>query len=367
METNSLYATLTGVPDVETPDPLDLGIEGIEDPDYQDPDQPSYTDDTIIEQTTDPEAFERDDQEDSVVNKILEQKGIDPNAIKIEDENGEEIVVPFNELSADEQSSILEELYSTTAEDELNDDEIEVVNFLRENDFKLEDAIEHWKRQGIEDFIREQEALAFDVDKFTDEELYVIDLKSKFEDLTDEELELELTKQLENQELFKKKVDKIRQEYKEAHEQDLEFAATQKAQEEQALIEELQSNLIRVATSTEDIGGIVLDDDDKENVLSLILDRDANNASKLLKHLDDPETLFKVSWFVQYGEEAFSAIHDYWKSEIEKITKSNPSKSIKGSSTRRTSVIPDVTTTNVFAKKEDEKVITMDDIWNKVK
>ena len=128
------------------------------------------------------------------------------------------------------------------------------------------------------------------------------------------------------------------------------------------MLEELQENLISVANSIEDIGGLELDDDDKEEVLSLILDRDANNTSLLLKQLDDPETLFKVSWFILHGEEAFDTIHKYWKSEVEKL---GPKQiQTRGQqTTKKSSIIPEVDNKNHFGKVGVVK--TVDDLWAK--
>ena len=340
-------------------DPLDLGLEI---PEYGEQLTELQDEPLKIEDFDAPENYTSENS-GNIIRQLLESKGLNADAIKIANEEGVVEEVNFDTLSPEEQLTILDSVSEVNIEDHLDEDEIDILNFMRENNMKLEEAIEYFKNQGIEEFLQSQQASSFNVDDFSDEDIYVLDLKSKFEDLTEEEVELELEKQLENPELFKKKVDKIREELRESNRLDIENAEQERAEQEQQMLEELQSNLVNVATSIEDIGGLQLDDNDKEEVLSLILDRDVNNSSKLLKYLDDPETLFKVSWFVLYGEEAFNTIHDYWKSEIEKIGSKQPIlKTQNGSSTsKKVNVIPTTPSENHFGKKG--KVTSVDDLW----
>ena len=77
----------------------------------------------------------------------------------------------------------------------------------------------------------------YDIDSYNDQELFLLDLKNKY-DLTEEELTAELERELQNEDLFKKKIDKIRNEYKELEnqykaEQAAEFEANQKKEYDQ--------------------------------------------------------------------------------------------------------------------------------------
>jgi hypothetical protein len=356
---DDLYNELVLSPALDSSqDPLDFGIDehndGSTEFEFQDLDPNTVNNDPDPVINNDPD----------VLKSLLLSKGIDSESIKIANEDGTEETVRFNDLSPEEQLGLIDSVSATDVTDELDDHEIDVLNFLRENEMSFEEAVDYFKRQGVEEFINEQQASNFEVDEFSDEEIYALDLKSKFDDLTDEDLEVEIEKQLENPEIFKKKVDKIREDLRQASKQDVENAEQESAVQQQQMLEELQSNLVNVATSIGDIGGLELDDNDKEEVLSLILDKDVNNSSKLLKYLDDPETLFKVSWFVLHGEEAFETIHNYWKSEIDKIgtVKKTPQQNTKGSPVyKRENFIPSPPSEAHFGKKGN--VTNVDDLW----
>ena len=81
-------------------------------------------------------------EENDYINYLLSAKGVDPHALLYEDEDGTEKTVNFYELSPEEQLNILN--YNPTAH-ELEDDEIEVINFLRENNITLEEYTSTYK------------------------------------------------------------------------------------------------------------------------------------------------------------------------------------------------------------------------------
>ena len=72
----------------------------------------------------------------------------------------------------------------------------------------------------------------------------------------------------------------------------------------------------------QDIGGLDLDIDDKNDVLSYILDKDINGTSQFIKSLDSPDKLFELAWYATKGNEAFNILHDYYKKQIDQTRKS---------------------------------------------
>ena len=77
-------------------------------------------------------------------------------------------------------------------------------------------------------------------------------------------------------------------------------------------------------TSIEDFD-LELEDDDKEEVLQFLLNKDINGQSDFVKLLNDPKALFQLAWFATKGQEAFSTIHDYYKKEIDMARKAKGS------------------------------------------
>ena len=260
--------------------------------------------------------------ENEVINELLLAKGIaDPSKLNYENEDGTLSEVNFYELPYNEQLNILK------ANDDVNTildtEEIDTINFLRTHNVTLEEAIEYYQRKAIEDHINSQNIVGLEVDQYTDEELYVLDLRNKYEELTDEEIGLELQKQLEHPDLFKKKVDKLRTEYKEIEEQQIQETIRTREQQDEQKYQELESNLINVAQSIEDIGGLDLDVDDKNEILSYILEKDINGVTPFIKSLNSPQQLFELAWFAVKGNDAFNILHDYYRKEIEKVSRSS--------------------------------------------
>lgn len=280
--------------------------------------------DEDFEDEEDEESEDQEDEteeQDDLITSILKSKGIDnPEKIKYEDETGEIVEVNFYDLDKEEQLAILNSNDSDINYG-LSDHELEVVNYLRNNKVSFQDTIEYFSRQAIEDYIRDSYNQGFSIDSFDDEELFKLDLKSQYEDLTEEEVQLQLEKELEHRELFDKKIKRIRQEYLEAEATQLEEQNRKEAEQREEEYSKLNDSLKSVATSVSDIGGLDLSDEDKNEVLSFILDRDMNGVSDFIKLLDDSEQLFQLAWFALKGQEAFNTLHDYYKKQISVVRK----------------------------------------------
>jgi len=261
-------------------------------------------------------------KENALINDILALKGIKDKTIQFENEEGEIENVNFYDLPKNEQLNII----NSSEKDidfGLEEDETNAINFLRENGVTFEEAIDYFKREAIQEYINAQNIAGIEVDQYTDEQLFAIDLKARYENLTDDEIAIEVEKQLEHPDLFKKKVDKLRTDYKE-----IEVTQLQAAQQQQELIDEqryndLQASLVSVATSVQDIGGLDIDNEDKEEILSYILDKDMNGVSQFIKSLDSPDKLFELAWYATKGKEAFNILHDYYKKQIDITRKSS--------------------------------------------
>lgn len=255
-----------------------------------------------------------------LINQLLSAKGIADALVKYQSEDGEIEEVDFYSLPAEDQLAILN---STDSDINfgLDDNEITTVNFLRENGVTFDEAISYYKKQAIQEHIDSQNIAGIEVDQYSDEDLFAIDLKAKYDDFTDEEIKIELEKQLEHPELFKKKVDKLRTDYKQIEVEQLEAVRLQEEQLQEQKVIELRDNLISVAESTIDIGGLDLDNDDKNEVLSYILQKDINGISPFIKSLDSPKQLFELAWYATKGKQAFDLVHDYYKKEIAEVNK----------------------------------------------
>jgi len=309
-------------------DELDLEMEEFGHSDYGDTEEDEDEDTEEVEEeeedpenkpTTHDDAIEQSD----VIDDLLKAKGIlDPTKLNFEDENGELVEVSFYDLSYDEQMNILKtnDDLSTL----LDPTEIEAVSFLRRNQVSLEDTIKYYERKAVEDYINSQNINGLEIDQYSDEDLYAMHLRSEYEDLTNDEIEADLQKQLEHPELFKKKVDKLRTEYKEIEEKQLQEAQTEREAQDEQTYEELKTSLISIATGIEDVSGsgLDLDIDDKNEVLDHILKKDLNGVTPFIKSLNSPQQLFELAWFAKKGKEAFDTIHDHYRKVIAETRRS---------------------------------------------
>lgn len=255
-----------------------------------------------------------------LINNLLAQRGItDASKIQIEDEDGNIQELDFNSLPIEEQLEILQQ-----ETPELDDSEIETINYLRENGVGIQELIEYHRNQAIQEYLQSQQ-IDYTVDNLSDEELYKLDIASRYEDLSEEELEIELQKELNNPDLFKKKVDKLREVYKQEEIAEQTELAKQAELEEEQNYQILIDSMVEVAQETNELFDLELEDEDKEEVLQFLLNKDINGQSEFVKLLNDPKALFQLAWFATKGQEAFNTIHDYYKKEIDLARKAKGS------------------------------------------
>jgi len=300
--------------------------------------------------------------ESKIINDLLQSRGIqDPRALQYLDENDEVVEVDFYSLPYEDQVEILK-TDTTVEEPTFTEDELGTIELLRQNNATLEDVLEYTKRQAIEEYLREQNGQNFMVDDYDDNELFLMDLQLKYEDWTEEELQIELEKELQYEELFKKKVDRLRKEYVELEIQSKEQEQVATQQKELEAFQDLSNSLIEVAVKVEDIGGLAINDDDKNLVLDTVLNKNINGVSKFHKMLEQPDSLFKLAWFAEKGEEAFAMIHDYYIKQIDVRTKAAYAKG-KDEAKPKTTTSGKVSAVRANTSKSNgKKVASIDDL-----
>jgi len=276
---------------------------------------------SISEDTSDFNLFGEESNKSSVnvLDELLKSKGINDAKVAIVDEDNVEKEVDFYELSKEEQLAILNSQDNEETNDDLDDTEVELLNHLRSNNLSVEQFLENYKQSIIEE-LGVVPTQNYDIDSYDDQELFLLDQKNKY-DLTDDELAEALKKELENEDLFKKKIDKTRVEYKELEDQ---YNAAQEQDSKRQKDEEynqFSDTMVDVAVQTPEFYGIELEDEEKDEVLSFLLDLDENGTSDFYKTLNDPKKLYEAAWFLRYGKESFDALKNAYESEISKLKK----------------------------------------------
>lgn len=275
----------------------------------------------IVEEQLDIFGDPFEETEKSAFDLFLESKGIIDSKIKIVNDDNSEEEVDFTSLSKEEQLDILNSLTTEVKTQEpasqqsikLSVDEQEFFKQLNQHGISLEQFLENYKSS----ILNETEP-SYDIDSYNDQELFLLDLKNKY-DLTEEELTAELERELQNEDLFKKKIDKIRNEYKELEnqykaEQAAEFEANQKKEYDQFV-----EQVVTVASNVPEFHGVELDDDEKNGALSYLLDLNEQGVSQFYNDLNDTNKLYEVALYLKYGADVIKLIQDTYESEINKL------------------------------------------------
>lgn len=264
--------------------------------------------------------FEDDDsqqnyQEPSTdfVTNVLKRHGIDVNDIQITNEEGEVESVKFSDLTEDEKM----ELYDMITESSITDEEINTLNILRNNKMSLSDMIKWQREEAVKEYLAQSQQPQYSVDQLSDDDLYMYELHDRYPDITDEEMAQELEYAKQNEALFAKKISALRSEYKELENEKIKEQQQQAEQEREQEFEQLSRSLVDVARNTNELHDLIIEDEDKEAVLSFLLDRDANGQSQFYKLFEDPQKLFELAWYAKFGKQAFLDVNDYYKKVIE--------------------------------------------------
>lgn len=270
-----------------------------------------------------------EEQELDVWHQYLKDMGIaDSKAIQFENEEGEIETVDFDSLDRETQLTMLKEL----SDPGLSDHEIEVVNYLRRNNASFDDVINYYAEQRLQQYLNENpdqvHQKKYTVDEYSNDELYLADLKNKYPTLTDEELLSELDSAKLNEELFNKKSEAIRQQYKEIEEQqikDQELAEQQRYEALQRNITDAVLNFKEVSIDSdpesEDWRGIEIEDGDRQTILSYLLDQDQEGKSQLVRDIEDPNSLIELAWYKLYGQDLVHNVTKYWKGVVKEDRK----------------------------------------------
>lgn len=297
-------------------------------PTNQEPENEPINDPTNdpIEPTNDPEPSNEDE---SYIYSFLKERGIkDPSKIEFinEDDTTEEI--DFNTLSKEEQLEILRNV----TDPGLTENEINTINYLRQNNATLEQVVDYFAQKRLDDYLKENpdkvHQKVYSIDDYTDDDLYIYDLRQRYPDFTDEELTAELDKAKEDEEIFKRKAEMIRTAFKEQEDQ----AEQARIEQEQQQVEDLRNNLMNAAGRFNEIqldytddesDSLIIDDEDKKEMMSYILDQDSEGKSQLVRDLEDPDRLIELAWFATQGPKMMSELSKHWKKQLSDLRAEN--------------------------------------------
>lgn len=298
--------------------PTQTQEEEIQEPTVEEP-QNQTEEEEETEETQETEEEETPDYSNNSIYLFLQERGVkDPSKIKFTNEDDTEEEIDFNSLSTEEQLEVLKQV----TDPGLSEDEIKTINYLRQTKASFEQVIDYWAQKRLEDYLTEHPEdvyqKKYEVDDYTDDDLYLTDLRRRYPDFTDEELLAELDSAKENEDLFRKKTEILRNTFK-AEEDQVEAA---RQQEEAQQVEDLRNNLMEAAGRFNEVqldytddksDSLVIDEEDKQQMMSYILAQDSEGKSQLVRDLEDPDRLIEIAWFSTQGPKMLSELTKYWK------------------------------------------------------
>lgn len=284
-------------------------------------------------------------ENESFIDKFLMSRGINPQSIRIADEQGVIDEIPFSELSDEEKLAVLD-----TDKYSLSDDEIQTLNFLRQNNLSLQEYSEYIKNESIKEYLNQTNSVT-NIDDYTDEVIFKADLINRFgEDISEEDLNKEWENAQSNPTLLNKKIEVLREQFKQQEIENRNAATQQAAAQKEDQFQKFANMMVDAANGIDTIMSVEVDNEQRNDILQLCLERDVNGQSQFNKFFSDPEAVFKMAWFMKYGEQAIEAVHDYWKKQV-------------GQSRKAQQVTKTVNKSNV--KKKEPDPYGLDDVFGK--
>lgn len=255
------------------------------------------------------------------VSRLLESRGIDRNKIQMVDDDGNVSEVRFDELSDQDKFDILNYQETPVLPE---DHEIEMINYLRRNNMSLQDFAEWQRQDAIQEYLKNQQPTS-DIDSYTDEEVIAYDFIRRFgEEMSDEEIDTEIARLKDDPEAFAKRVALLRGSFKSEEEAQMRLYQDQELSRAKENESKFVDTYYAAASNIDSIQNIELDNNDREELLRFVLEKDQANRTGLSKAMDNPDNVLKMAWYLLHGEECSNAMIDYFQKEITKRSKSGP-------------------------------------------
>lgn len=319
--------------------------------------QPTHEDEPELEigQTPQqPQEPETNEEPEDVLDSYLKYIGInDKSKISFEDEQGLS-QKSWDDLSFEEKMNILK-TSTGSPERDLTDDEITLINDIRRRNLTPADYIRSIQQASAQS--AQQQTPQYSVDDLTDDEIFILDLQDRIPDISDEDVQTALDDAKKNESLFNRQIAGIRNELKQQEENYLKEQELQKQQQAQENYQQFANSVNDSLTQFNKIGNLDLnlDDNDRDNIMSFILDVDDTGMSTLGKALNDPNMLVRLSWFALYGQQAFETIQNYFAQEISKANTSGYQRGLADGKKGTSKV--------VYTKNQTRSVNSIDDLY----
>lgn len=322
---------------------MEIGIDDLDD--FEGFDEESSQEEAIeqTEENTELPVEENNKVEEDFISALLKTRGIeDKSRIKFENEEGSVEEVDWNNLSNEDRLNILNSS-SESSENDLDDNEIQLINTIRQSGMSPEEYVQYIQQTSISNYVQNnQDTHSYSIDQYNDDDLYVYDLMSRT-GITVEEAQEALERAKQNETLFAKQIGAIRNEYKEAEREQLQNAqAEQDAQAQEQYNQFAQSIANEIYNFKEYSGyNIEMDNEDMQELYEFLVGTDAAGNNYFGKALNDPKLVVQMAYFALNGQRLIDDITDYFQKEITKVGRESYAKGLAASKNNSNVVFKD--------------------------
>ena len=230
--------------------------------------------------------------------EVLRLRGItNPNEIQFEDENGAVIKRSWDSLSKNEQLNIILG-DQKPEEDQLTDDEIQLINMVRMSGGDIKNFLDSYAEQNIP----EQTQPSYKIDELSDDEVYALDLLEKVgsENITDEELQEAIDAAKQNETLYKKTIEGLRQEYIRLQQDKEAQTANEEAAKQEARYQQFATSINNEIQGMTSFMGqeLELSNEEKESLAQFVLQLDEYGVSAFGHAMQDPELFTRAAFWL---------------------------------------------------------------------
>ena len=289
--------------------------------------------DTTVEDTI-------SDQEDFITT-LLKSRGIeDKSKIKFEDEEGSIVEHNWDELTNDERLNILNSSKQDPDTD-LDDAETQLINTIRQSGLSPSEYLEYLQKESIDNYIQNSKEQAFEIDQYSDDELFVFDLISRAPDITDEEAQDALERAKSNEALYTKQIAALRNEYKAIEEENRKQAQFEQEESEKEKFNQFADQIADQISDFNEFSGydLNLNDEDRDELYDFITGVDSAGNNYFAKALSDPKVLVQTAWLALNGQQMMEDVTNYFKNEIKSVRKESYEKGLKDAGKKQSPVV----------------------------
>jgi len=255
----------------------------------------------------------------SGIEMVLADYGVEGGMIVFED--GEKVHI--DDLNETEQYNVMHSIFNgnrPSVEDQfdLSDDEVSLLNMVRDSGGSVEDAISDIVSGQVQKINQEQSAENIVWDDVPDDTVYMTFLKEISPDKSEDELLSDLATAKETS-TFKDIINSKRKEFTNRQKAVVDERERKDTEDANTQLEEDRRTIVSAVSTIDNVAGFEITDDIKNILLEDMIEvNDRGDANLVGKVFSEPENIFKVAWFLKYGESSINEMEKYYRQELTK-------------------------------------------------